>query len=356
MSLSPLSPSPSHKTFEVLVIGATGNVGREVLSILRRQRDEWMRMSLDVSIVCTANTKEMVFPQSSVTLRIPLGAGVEFLCREIEKKEYRHLYIFDCTASDDVTNAYPRLLELGVLITCNKRGSSGPLHLWQDIARHIAGGRYRYESTVMAGLPVMSSLRSLTLAGDRIVSVSGVFSGTMSFVFNGVTGGLMLSDCVKEAKRRGYTEPDPRDDLRGTDFARKLVVLGRELGLRCTVEDIRWTSDPIVPKEMEDISLDQFLEALPSLDQPMLDRVKAAESRGNRLVFMGSVNVNAVTNALSCGVTEVSQSGPFGGVTGTNNIISITSNYYDEASPMVICGPGAGAIVTASGMIADLLR
>ena len=348
------STPSSTRMCEVLLIGYTGNVGAQVKNILLSQRERWAHVLADVTIVAFANSKEIRFPLTDEVIHLPNQESVAFLCAEIRKRSFQNLYILDCTASDDVTSAYPDFLDMGILITCNKRGSSGSLDLWREISPHLLTDRYRYEATVMAGLPVISTLRNLKISGDQIRGVTGVFSGTLSYIFNLVTAGSLFSESVRDAKRKGYTEPDPRDDLNGIDFARKLVVLGRDMGILCTLQDVLWTSDPIVPKEMESLSLDEFWEEIFKLDESMRHRASHAESRGNRLVYLG--RVDAQKRNLSCGLTEVPKAGPFGSLTGSNNLIVIESDYYPEQSPMVISGPGAGAIVTASAMVSDLLR
>ncbi len=327
-----------------VVLLGTGTVGSKVLQLLQA-RD-------DVEIVCTCTSSAVTWYDER---RTEPFHDLEALLQVLSARLYQRLHFIDCTASKCVTAMYPRLLEAGVLCTANKQGNSGPLDAYDKLLPHITSGRLRFEATVMAGLPVIGTLQGLQKT-DRVTSIIGVFSGTLSFVFNAVSSSIPFSEAVGMAISRGYTEPDVRDDLSGLDFIRKLVVLGRLAGLRVSVEDAVWTSDALVSPELAALSAEEFVATgLPRLNEHMASLVGAAAREDKRLVFLGRVDVKR--GLIECGVEAVERSGPFGGLTGSNNMICITTEVgYPSSSPMVISGPGAGAFVTAQSVVGDLLR
>lgn len=268
--------------------------------------------------------------------------------------------LVDNTSSQDVADAYPLALSRGVgVVTPNKKPFSGPYKLWQDImtAAATSGAKVYHESSVGAGLPVISTLKDLVETGDRVTRVEGVFSGTMSFLFNSFAPtegkGGRWSDEVKRAKALGYTEPDPRDDLNGLDVARKLTILARLAGL--AVESP--TSFPVqslIPKELEACaSGDEFLERLPAFDDQMEETKAAAEKAGKVVRFVGSIDVGA--NKVKVGLETLDRAHPIAALKGSDNIISFYTERYGS-NPLIVQGAGAGGEVTAMGVTADLLK
>lgn len=328
-----------------VVLLGIGNVGSRVLAMLQKRED--------VLVVCACSSKSVTWFDQSPAVTEPF-TDYHNLLETIAAKMYQRLHFVDCTASKIVTELYPRLLEMGVLCTANKQGGSGPLAFYDQLSVHIASGRLRFEATVMAGLPVISTLQNLQKT-DRVIAIEGVFSGTLSFVFNSLSH-LRCSEAVKAAAEKGYTEPDVRDDLNGLDFIRKLVVLARLVGLRASLEDAVWTSERLVTPQLAALSAEEFLSVgLPVLDESMARLSEAAARDNKRLVFLGRVDTR--TRRIECGVEAVDKSGPFGGLTGSNNMICITTEVgYPASSPLVITGPGAGAFVTAQGVVGDVLR
>lgn len=268
--------------------------------------------------------------------------------------------LVDNTSSQDVAELYPLALSRGVsVITPNKKAFSGSYKLWQDIfsAAESSGARVYHESSVGAGLPVISSLKDLTETGDKVTKIEGVFSGTMSFLFNSFAPtegqGGKWSDEVKNAKSLGYTEPDPRDDLNGLDVARKLTILARLAGL--PVESP--TSFPVqslIPKELESCSSgDEFLEKLPAFDQQMEETKAAAEKAGRVVRFVGSIDV--ASKQVKVGLEQFDRSHPIASLKGSDNIISFYTERYGS-NPLIIQGAGAGGEVTAMGVTGDLIK
>lgn len=271
-----------------------------------------------------------------------------------------HAVLVDCTSSQDVAEHYPYFLSKNVsIVTPNKKAFSGSYDLWEKIfsAARASGAKVFHESSVGAGLPVISTLKDLVETGDEVTKIEGVFSGTMSFLFNSfapVEGkGGKWSVEVAKAKSLGYTEPDPRDDLNGLDVARKLTILARIAGLK--VESP--TSFPVqslIPKELESCSSgDEFMEKLPQFDAQM-DEVKAAAEKSGKVVrFVGSIDM--AKKEVKVGLEEFEKSSAIAGLKGADNIISFHTKRYG-AQPLIVQGSGAGGEVTAMGVTSDLLK
>jgi aspartokinase/homoserine dehydrogenase 1 len=265
-----------------------------------------------------------------------------------------HAVILDCSASDTVAQQYPRWLEAGIhVVTPNKRANSGPLQLYDDLyeARRAGGSHYLYEATVGAGLPIIQTLRDLRETGDEIRRIEGIFSGTLAYLFNVWDGSQPFSEAVRTAKANGYTEPDPRDDLSGTDVARKLVILGREMGLRVELSDVEL--EGLIPASLSACNLEEFMHRLPELDAPMLKRLQAAQAKNKVLRYVAALD--AASSRATVGLVELERTHPFANINLTDNIVRFVTIRYDR-NPLVVQGPGAGPAVTAGGVFADLLR
>ncbi|KAF2086782.1 homoserine dehydrogenase-like protein [Saccharata proteae CBS 121410] len=271
--------------------------------------------------------------------------------------------LVDNTSNQDIAASYPLFLKKGInVVTPNKKAFSSDYALWQSIFNAAgngtgAGGYIFHESSVGAGLPVISTLKELVETGDDVQKIEGVFSGTMSFLFNSFMpvggGGGSFSAEVKKAKELGYTEPDPRDDLNGLDVARKLTILARLAGL--SVESP--TSFPVqslIPKELESCqSGDEFLEKLQQFDQQMDALKEEAAKEGKVVRFVGSIDVPK--GEVKVGLEKFDLSHPIAALKGSDNQISFYTKRYG-ANPLIIQGAGAGGDVTAMGVTGDLLK
>jgi homoserine dehydrogenase len=271
--------------------------------------------------------------------------------------------LVDNTSNQTLADAYPLFLKKGIsIVTPNKKAFSSSYSLWKSIFSAAAngsgaGGYVFHESSVGAGLPVICTLKELVETGDEVRKIEGVFSGTMSFLFNSFMpvggGGGSFSAEVKKAKELGYTEPDPRDDLNGLDVARKLTILARLAGLE--VESP--TSFPVqslIPKELEGCkSGDEFLERLSEFDGKMEELKKEAVTEGKVVRFVGSVDV--AKKDVKVGLEKFDVSHPIAALKGSDNIISFYTKRYGD-NPLIIQGAGAGGEVTAMGVTGDLIK
>ncbi|TVY28159.1 Homoserine dehydrogenase [Lachnellula hyalina] len=268
--------------------------------------------------------------------------------------------LVDNTSSQNIADQYPQVLSKGIsIVTPNKKAFSGSYKLWQDIfsAAAESGAIVSHESSVGAGLPVISTLNDLVNTGDEVTKIEGVFSGTMSFLFNSFaplegSGGKWSAEVMK-AKELGYTEPDPRDDLNGLDVARKLTILARLAGL--PIESP--TSFPVqslIPKELESVaSGDEFLQKLPQFDSQMEETKAAAEKEGKVVRFVGSIDV--AKKEVKVGLEKFDRSHPIAALKGSDNIISFYTKRYG-ANPLIVQGAGAGGEVTAMGVTSGLIH
>ncbi|KAH8666696.1 homoserine dehydrogenase [Xylariales sp. PMI_506] len=292
---------------------------------------------------------------ASSTAPLALPGVVDFLAAAPAK-----VVLVDNTSSQDVADTYPLFLSRGIsIVTPNKKAFSGSYKLWQDIftAAATSGAKIYHESSVGAGLPVISTLKDLVDTGDEVTKIEGVFSGTMSFLFNSFaplegSGGKWSAE-VKKAKELGYTEPDPRDDLNGLDVARKLTILARLAGL--PVESP--TSFPVqslIPQQLESVSSgDEFLEKLPEFDSEMEGTKAAAENQGKVVRFVGSIDM--ASKSVKVGLEMFDRSHPIAALKGSDNIISFYTKRYGN-NPLIIQGAGAGGDVTAMGVTSDLIK
>ncbi|MCA9751919.1 MAG: bifunctional aspartate kinase/homoserine dehydrogenase I, partial [Gemmatimonadetes bacterium] len=255
----------------------------------------------------------------------------------------------DCSASAAVAATYPLLLAAGTpVVTANKLRPAGPLADWR--ALRATPARFRFETTVGAALPVVTTMSDLVATGDEISKVDGVLSGTLAYVFDEVANGRRFSGAVRKAHDLGYTEPDPREDLGGRDAGRKILILARLAGWEFEPADV--SIEPVLPSgKWNEYSVEEFWKRLPDLDDAFELRQREAASRGERLVYLAS----ATSAGASAGLVSVPADHPAATLRGTDSLVAIRSRRYASA-PLVVRGPGAGPELTASGVFADILR
>ncbi|KAI9887325.1 MAG: hypothetical protein M1823_000841 [Watsoniomyces obsoletus] len=301
---------------------------------------------------------------------IPLDQLVEHLSRCPGP-----VILADNTSSQEVANTYPALLQRGIhIVTPNKKGFSGSYKLWQEIftgdTTTTTRGYIFHESTVGAGLPIISTLTELLATGDTISRIEGVFSGTMSFLFNnfapinsapiasgGEGGGgstPKFSEEVIKAQKLGYTEPDPREDLNGQDVARKLTILARIAGLHIESPTNSFPVQSLIPKPLEDTkSGEEFLEKLHEYDEEIGELKKEAEKEGKVIRYVGSIDME--TKSVKVGLEKFDSTHPIATLKGSDNIVGFYTGRYKD-NPLIIQGAGAGGEVTAMGVTGDLIK
>lgn len=268
--------------------------------------------------------------------------------------------LVDNTSDQKVAESYPTFLKKGIsVVTANKKGFSSSLELWNDIFDNVSSKALLYhESSCGAGLPLISTLKDLVNTGDQITKIEGIFSGTMSFLFNEFapasgSGKGKWSEIVSQAKDAGYTEPDPRDDLNGMDVARKCTILARYAGLQVQGPE-SFPVQSLIPKQLESASSSsEFMEKLPQHDDEMEKYKEDAAKQGKLVRFVASVDVP--NNKVNVGLEMVAKDSPIAGLQGSDNIFVIHTKRY-SSSPLVIQGAGAGGEVTAMGVSADLIK
>jgi len=351
----------SPHTISIGLVGP-GVVGSVLLEQIASQAPRLLRdFRLDLRVRALMTSKKMLLSDQSIGIdgwkdKLTAGQPVDLTAFEdhVHADHLPHAVIIDCSASEKVAALYPRWLAEGIhVVTPNKRANSGSLDLFSRLheARRAGGSHYLYEATVGAGLPIMQTLRDLRETGDEIRRVEGIFSGTLAYLFNLWDGSEPFSSIVKTAKAKGYTEPDPRDDLSGTDVARKLVILAREMGMRLELADV--ALEGLIPPALVGVGVEEFMARLTELDAPMLARLEAARSRNRVLRYVGALE--AASNRATVGLVELERSHPFANINLTDNVVRFVTSRYDQ-NPLVVQGPGAGPAVTAGGVFADLLR
>jgi bifunctional aspartokinase / homoserine dehydrogenase 1 len=349
------------KVLNVFLVG-TGLIGKVLLKMIRDQFAKLADESLlEINVVAVANSKRMLFSEEGLnpeTCVSELAKSDELMVMEeffntMVNLNLTNSIFVDCTSSEEVTGFYERILDANIsIVTPNKKANSGTLEKYRSMKRTAfkRGVKFLYETNVGAGLPVINTMNDLLLSGDRILRIEAVLSGTLNFIFSSFTEGKKFSDVVKEARTKGYTEPDPRDDLNGMDVARKILILSRESGSELELSDIG--VENLVPEDCRgELSIDEFLHRLEDHDATFEKLRKAAAERKEKLRYMAILDHGKVHISLG----SVGESHPFYSLSGSDNIILLTTERYNER-PMVIRGPGAGADVTAAGVFADIIR
>lgn len=351
----------SPHALSVAVIGP-GAVGSALLDQLASQTARLRsQFNIDFRFKAIASSKRALFSDSTLKLEDWRGqlnkkgepSDLGKVIEHVSGAQTPHRVVIDCSASEDVARAYSDLFARGVhVITANKKAGSADMAYFQKMqeGRRATGAHFLYEATVGAGLPIIQTLRELRETGDEVTGVEGILSGTLAFLFNIYNGEVPFSEVVKDARQRGYTEPDPRDDLSGLDVARKLIILAREMGLKLELKDVAIES--LIPAALADVSVDEFMSRLSEFDGAMKQRYEAAKARGHVLRHVGRVNAKG---EASVGVVEVEPTSPLANSALTDNIVRFQTRRY-HTNPLVVQGPGAGPEVTAGGVFADLLR
>jgi aspartokinase/homoserine dehydrogenase 1 len=330
------------------------------------------RYQIRINLAAAADSKKMIFSSDGLdpkTIKTRLknpgsgtgGAGgdemedfsLEGFIKKMKSFNLPNTCFCDCTSGDDVAGHYADILKASIpIVTPNKRANAGSLEYYKTITgfSRDRGIPYLYETTVCAGLPVISTLRDLFLSGDRVRRIEAVLSGTLSYIFNSFDGTKTFSALVKEARVKGYTEPDPRDDLNAMDAARKALILARECGIPLEFSAV--AVEPLLPPACFGApDVEAFFAELEKSDDDFEKRRAKAAAEGRALRYVAVIEEGSARLSLRA----EAPGSPFLSLVDSDNIVVITSDRYSKL-PMVIKGPGAGAQVTAGGVFADIVR
>lgn len=348
------------KTLHVFSVG-TGNIGTTLLRQIQAQSD-FLRDNngIEVKISGIANSRKMIIDEEGIDLtqwEKAINAGevsnMDTFIQKIKLLNLSNCIFVDNTASPVTGTYYKELFESNVsVVTCNKIANSSSYKEYKDLkdTARRRGVDFFYETNVGAGLPIIRTLKDLMTSGDRILKIEAILSGTISYIFNNFTGKISFYEVVKKAHELGYTEPDPREDLSGKDFMRKMMILARDAGYVVEGKDV--SLGAILPESCINApSIDDFYKELKKSDSYFNQLKEKAENENKVLRYIGKLE----NGKASISLEWVDSNHPFYNLTGSDNIISFTTERY-KFNPLVIKGPGAGAEVTAAGVFADLIN
>jgi aspartokinase/homoserine dehydrogenase 1 len=349
------------KTLNVFYLGV-GNIGKTLLRQIQEHEQYLLENNrLRIQVIAITNTRKMVIREQGIpfsdweslfeTDAVP--ANLDAFFARMKSLNLPNSVFIDNSASASVVRHYEGVLASSIsIVTCNKLGNSGPYAQYRRFkdAERKHDVDFLYETNVGAGLPIIKTLQDLLVSGDRILRIEAILSGTISYIFNEFRGDRHFHDIVAEAQQKGFTEPDPRDDLSGLDFMRKMLILGRDSGNVLEMDDIQ--IERILPEPcMKAPTVEAFYEELKKEDAHFEQMKQAAEQDNKVLRYIGILENGAVSIRLEA----VDQTHPFYSLSGSDNIIAFTTSRYKQR-PLVVKGPGAGAEVTAAGVFADLVK
>ncbi|HIW44312.1 MAG TPA: bifunctional aspartate kinase/homoserine dehydrogenase I [Candidatus Prevotella stercoripullorum] len=342
-----------------LFICGVGTVGNKLIEQIQSQYEELkLNRRLKLNVVGIASSTHAIFNRDGIDLD-----NFHELLQHSDESNTAHLrdevigmnifnsVFVDCTASKEVAALYQEFLEHNIsVIAANKIAASSDYGSYVRLKKTALarGVKFRFETNVGAGLPIIGTINDLCNSGDRILKIEAVLSGTLNFIFNEISADVPFSETVRRAKEQGYSEPDPRIDLSGTDVVRKLVILTREAGYKVEIDDVE--KHLFIPEALFNGTLDDFWKNLPQLDDGFEQRRKQLEAEGKRWRFVAKMDMGHTSVSLQ----EVEKGHPFYNLEGSNNIVMLTTERYKEY-PMLIQGYGAGASVTAAGVFANIM-
>ena len=348
-----------YQVLNLFVVGI-GTVGGSLLDQIKKQQPKLMSQNgLKLNVVGIASEFKMMFERHGIDLENyaedleTKGSKVspELICNEILTMNIFNSVFVDCTASPQISDLYETLMQNNIsVVAANKIAASSSFENYSKLKETARrrGVKYLFETNVGAGLPIINTMNSLINSGDHILKMQAVLSGTLNFIFNTISAEIPLSKAILMAKEARFAEPDPRIDLSGKDVIRKLVILTREAGYKVEQEDV--VKNLFIPDKYFAGSLDDFWKTVPELDAEFEEKRLALDAQGKRWRFVATME----NGNCNVGLQEVDSLHPFYDLQGSNNIILITTERYNEY-PMMIKGYGAGASVTAAGVFSDII-
>ncbi len=344
-----------------LFIVGVGLIGSTLLDQIKKQAAYLKeKQQIEIKVIGLSNSTKMLFEQEGIDLdnwkkdllASPESTSLADFITRMKNMNLSNTIFIDNTASEVVAGFYESILESSISISTPNKIATSSSYLQYQRLKNLAkknGVLFLYETNVGAGLPVISTLNDLIHSGDRILKIEGVLSGSLSFIFNSFKEGTLFSDIVKEAKTKGYTEPDPRIDLNGIDVRRKLIILARETGLALDASEVE--IENILPEACQKAtSVESFLEEVEKVDD-VFDKMRIEASKENKMLRMIAQLENG---KAKIGLQAVDPSHPFYSLSGSDNMIVFTTERYKDR-PLVVRGPGAGAEVTAAGIFAEII-
>jgi aspartokinase/homoserine dehydrogenase 1 len=350
----------SRQQVEIILIGC-GLVGHAFLKQIEKQKKFLNKQNISIKVCGIVNSKGALLDESGIAIenyKTLLNSNLQSIDRN-KLKTFRQQtnminpIIVDCTSSQSIAEAYLDFFKAGYhIVAANKKANTLSLDYYNQLKQTAISvhRQFNYETNVGAGLPVIDTFRNLLRAGDTLVKFAGILSGSMSYIFGKLDEGMPLSEAVEIAKNKGFTEPDPRDDLSGMDIARKVLIIAREAGLKLELEDVQ--IDSLLTDELINCnSTEEFMLKLPQLDDSIQTLSKQAQSEGCVLRYVGIVS----KNGCSVKIKSIGKDSALYAVKEGENAISFYSHYY-QPIPMVLRGYGAGADVTAAGIFSDVMK
>jgi len=344
----------------IFLVG-TGTVGRDLLGQISRQLEKLKKEHrLKLKLAGVANSRKMIFDREGIEVsdvknlmdQSEQKSDLNHFCQTMVEMNMFNSVFVDCTANEKVADHYLYVLENYIsIVAANKVAASSEYSRYRQLKEMAAkhGVKFLFETNVGAGLPLISTINDLMRSGDRIVRIEAVLSGTLNYIFNTLSKEIPFSTAVRMAKEKGYAEPDPRIDLSGIDVIRKLVILARESGYPIEKEEV--INTPFIPEKYFNSSIEEFWNNISEMDEFFEKQRIILESGKQKWRFVGVMNEGIASVSLKV----VDPGHPFYDLEGSNNIVLLTSERYNEY-PMLIKGYGAGAAVTAAGVFADLIK
>jgi len=338
-----------------------GTVGRDLLEQIGRQQEKLKKEHrLKLKLAGVANSRKMVFDREGIDVltiknkinQSEVKSDLKLFCKTMVEMNMFNSVFVDCTADEKVANQYLFALENFIsVVAANKVAASSEYRRYRELKEMAAkhGVKFLFETNVGAGLPLISTINDLMRSGDRIVRIEAVLSGTLNYIFNTLSQDIPFSQAVRMAKEMGYAEPDPRIDLSGIDVIRKLVILARESGYKIEQEEV--INNSFIPEKYFNSSMEDFWNTIGEIDDEFENKRIILESKNQKWRFVGIMDEGKASVSL----VIVDPGHPFYDLEGSNNIVLLTSERYNEY-PMLIKGYGAGAAVTAAGVFADLIK